>query len=114
MADFGVCSPHSRPSVLGTLNWRHYNDKLPPARTIVNKNESTSKVFEWRLLLKDVDGRTKFVESNKGNVVSFTEHQLDACEIIRTKWLLKTYELVSSIFPTREGFFVPGGLVAIA
>ena len=109
MADFGVYSPHSRTSVLRTLNWRHYKDKLPPARTIANKNGSTSKVFEWRLLLKDVDGRTKFVESNKGNVVSFTEHQLDACDIIRTKWLLKTFSF-RNLFRYDTGKSSPGSL----
>jgi len=58
--------------------------------------------------LKDVDGRTKFVESNKGNVVSFTEHQLDACEIIRTKWLLKTYG-IKYFFRRGKGFSFPEG-----
>ena len=69
MKDQGIYAHHFRPKGRGLCNWRQYGN-LPHARTqeILNKhgNIVTQKVFEWRGLFKDINGRKKFVEGKKG------------------------------------------------
>jgi hypothetical protein len=106
MADVSIIAPRTRPSVRGRLHWKHYNNTMPPAITITNADGTSTKVFEWRMLLKDIDGRQKLVESSEGETKKITEGFLDICDVIRTKWLLKTYG-VKYFFRPGKGFSLP-------
>jgi len=95
LKDQGIYAHHIRPKGRGLWNWRQYGN-LPHARTqeILNKdgNIVTQKVFEWRGLFKDINGRKKFVEGKKGAAtICLTEAQIDFWDRVRIKWLAKIY-----------------------
>jgi hypothetical protein len=58
MTDRGNYAQHERLHSKGLLNWRRYG-KLPPAQTIIDADGYEVKVFEWRGLFKNVDGRKR-------------------------------------------------------
>jgi hypothetical protein len=81
LKDKGIYRHHNRPNGCGLYHWRQYGN-LPHARTqeIVNKEGHivTEKVFEWRGLFKNINGRKKFVEGKKGaETICLTEDQID-------------------------------------
>lgn len=95
LMDHGIYAFHSRPIGSGLCNWRQYGN-LPHARThdIIDKdgNILRQKVFEWRGLFKDINGRETFVEGENGAAtIRLTEAHVDFWDRVRIKWLAKKY-----------------------
>jgi len=69
LMDHNIYAHNSRPRGRGLCNWRQYGN-LPHACThdIIDKdgNILRQKVFEWRGLFKDINGRETFVDGKNG------------------------------------------------
>jgi hypothetical protein len=81
---------------------------MPPAVTVLNADGSSTKVFEWRMLLKDIGGRQKMVDSREGEIERFPEAFIVVCDIIRTRWISKYYRVLYRFRPGK-GFEFPEG-----
>ncbi len=103
MVDVGICAPHTRRR--GRLHWTRYTNEMPPAITVVNGDGSATKVFEWKMLLKNVDGRMKLVKSKEGKTVRTHEPFIEVCDVIRSKWLLRTYG-INYLYRPERGFSI--------
>jgi len=99
----GILAPHERLNSKDLLNWRRYG-KLPPAQTIIDKDGYEVKVFEWRGLFKNVDGRERVFFPGKDNLGKDTliirEAALDFWNRVRIRFLEKRYVHIGNIFRT--------------
>ena len=99
----GIYVPHERLHSKGLLNWRRYG-KLPPAQTIIDKYGYGVKVFEWRGLFKNVDGRERVFSPGKDNsgkdTLIIREAALDFWNRVRIRFLEKRYGHIGNIFRT--------------
>jgi hypothetical protein len=120
MADRGNYAQHERLHSKGLLNWRRYG-KLPPAQTIIDADGYEVKIFEWRGLFKNVDGRKRVFfpgkdylgEQGGTDAIAIREEVVDFWDFVRLRWLVKEYGSASTLMGIPPGmssfikYFVP-------
>lgn len=108
----GVYSAHERPNSRGLLNWRNYG-VLPRAKTVEVQGEQV-KVYVWRGLFQEIDGRKVFAEQEDGpDEIEMSESKLDFWDSLRNRWLQKRYGKAVQITASRESFLLKKGFASL-
>ena len=104
----GVYRTQERPNSRGLLNLRNCG-VLSPAKTF-DTGGAHVKVFMWRGLFQEIEGRMVFTEQESGpDVIQMSESKLDFWDSLRNRWLHRWYGQRVEVTVSRGSFLRTNG-----